>query len=64
MKTSQSAKNVSSDSEDFTNFMRRLIQVPHLEITAKLDAEKAEERTSMVMLRCSSRPGCRLCFGR
>jgi hypothetical protein len=58
MKPSQSAKNVSGDSENFTNLMRRLMQVPHSEIKAKLDAEKAEKRASMVMLRHSSRLGC------
>jgi hypothetical protein len=37
---SQSAKNVTGDSATFTNFMRGLMQVPHSEIKAKLDAEK------------------------
>jgi hypothetical protein len=37
---SQSAKNVTGDFGKFTNFMRRLVAVPHSEIKAKLDAEK------------------------
>jgi hypothetical protein len=35
-----SAKNVTGDSATFEKFMRRLMQVPHSEIKAKLDAEK------------------------
>jgi hypothetical protein len=35
-----SAKNVEGDFGQFTNFMRRLVAVPHSEIKAKLDAEK------------------------
>jgi len=41
-----SAKNVTGDSATFTNFMRRLMAVPHSEIKAKLQAEKAAKRTS------------------
>jgi hypothetical protein len=41
-----SAKNVTGDSATFTNFMRRLIAVPHSEIKAQLDAEKKAKRTS------------------
>jgi hypothetical protein len=40
-----SAKNVTGDSA-FENFMRRLVQVPHSEIKAKLEAEKEAKRTS------------------
>jgi len=36
----RSAKNVEGDFGQFTNFMRRLVAVPHSEIKAKLDAEK------------------------
>lgn len=43
---SDSAKNVTGNSENFTSFMRRLVQVPHSEIKEKLDAEKAAKRTS------------------
>jgi hypothetical protein len=35
-----SAKNVTGDFDKFTNFMQRLVAVPHSEIKAKLDAEK------------------------
>ena len=39
-----SAKNVQGDFEKFTNFMRRLVAVPHSEIKAKLDAEKESKK--------------------
>jgi hypothetical protein len=38
------AKDVRGDSDTFTNFMRRLIQVPHSEIKAIIDAEKQTRR--------------------
>jgi hypothetical protein len=44
-----SAKNTEGELERFTNFMRRLVAVPHSEIKAKLDAEKLikeQKRTS------------------
>ena len=41
-----SAKNVTGDSANFTNFMRRLVSVPHAEIKAKLDAEREAKRAS------------------
>jgi hypothetical protein len=41
-----SAKNVTGDSATFTSFMRRLVQVPHSEIKAKLDAEREAKRTA------------------
>ncbi len=37
---SDSAKNVRGNSENFTTLMRQLVQVPHSEIKAKLDAER------------------------
>jgi hypothetical protein len=37
------AKNPTGDFDKFTNFMRRLVAVPHSEIKAKLDAEKLEK---------------------
>jgi hypothetical protein len=46
-----SAKIVSGNSENFTNFMQRLIQVPHAEIKAKLDAEREAKRTSKTVSR-------------
>ena len=36
----QTAKNVTGDFSEFTNFMRHLVAVPHSEIKARLDAEK------------------------
>lgn len=45
MKPNASAKIVSGNSENFTSFMQRLIQVPHSEIKAKLDAEREAKRT-------------------
>jgi len=39
-----SAKNVTGDFDKFTNFMRRLVSVPHNEIKAKLDAEKRSKQ--------------------
>jgi hypothetical protein len=36
----RSAKNVTGDFGKFTDFMKRLVAVPHSEIKAKLDAEK------------------------
>lgn len=41
----QSTKNVTGDFNRFTGFMKRLVAVPHSEIKAKLDAEKAKKRT-------------------
>ena len=37
------AKNPTGDFGQFTDFMRRLVAVPHSEIKAKLDAEKRGE---------------------
>jgi hypothetical protein len=51
-----SAKNVTGDSATFVNFMRRLVAVPHSEIKAKLDAEKAAKRTSKSASRASGAP--------
>lgn len=38
--------NKSADFEEFTDFMRRLVAVPHAKIKDQLDAEKAAKRTS------------------
>ena len=46
MKPINPEKNVSGDFDKFTNFMRRLIAVPHSEIKDQLDAEKEAKRTS------------------
>jgi hypothetical protein len=43
-KPTHSAKNETGDFGKFTNFMRRLVAVPHSEIKAQLDAEKAAKR--------------------
>lgn len=40
------AKEIVGNSGVFTDFMRRLVQVPHSEIKAKLDAEREAKRTS------------------
>lgn len=34
------AKNPTGDFGQFTNFVRRIVAVPHSEIKSKLDAEK------------------------
>ena len=36
----QTSQNVQGDFGKFTNFMKRIVAVPHSEIKAKLDAEK------------------------
>jgi hypothetical protein len=41
-----SAKNDTGNFDKFTDFMRRLVAVPHSEIKARLDAEKEAKRTS------------------
>lgn len=40
------AKDVRDDSGTFVQFMRRLVQVPHSEIKAALDAKKEINRRS------------------
>jgi hypothetical protein len=44
------AKEIVGNSAVFTDFMRKLVQVPHSEIKAKLDAEK---RTPKIASRVS-----------
>jgi hypothetical protein len=39
------AKEITGDFETFKAFTRRVLSVPHSEIKAKLDAEKAAKRT-------------------
>jgi hypothetical protein len=53
---SNPAKDVVGDPAVFVNFMRRLVRVPHSEIKAKLDAEKAAKRTSKRVSRVSGAP--------
>lgn len=55
MKPSNPAKNVSGDFDKFTNFMRRLVAVPHSEIKAKLDAEKEAKASASRVPTASSR---------
>jgi hypothetical protein len=38
------AKDVRGDSATFTEFMRKLIVVPHAEIKAEMEAEKAAKQ--------------------
>jgi len=39
------AKNVEGDFGQFTDFMRKLVAVPHSKIKARLEEEKQEKRT-------------------
>ena len=41
-----SAKNETGEFDRFKDFMRRLIAVPHSEIKAQLDAERAAKQAS------------------
>ena len=45
MKRKRSPQNDVGDFDKFSNFMKRLVAVPHSEIKAKLDAEKDAKRT-------------------
>ncbi len=38
------AKNPTGDFGQFTNFVRRIVAVPHSEIKSKLDAEKRAKK--------------------
>lgn len=40
-----SAKDVTGDFETFKDFARQVLSVPHSEVKAQLDAEKAAKRT-------------------
>jgi hypothetical protein len=53
MKPKPSARNVTGDFDEFSNFARQILSVPHSEIKAQLDAEKAEKRTSKDASRAS-----------
>jgi hypothetical protein len=44
MTPKRSATNDVGEFDKFSNFMRRLVAVPHSEIKAKLDAEKAAKK--------------------
>jgi hypothetical protein len=43
-KPTHSVKNEAGEFDKFRNFMTRLVAVPHSEIKAKLEAEKAAKR--------------------
>jgi hypothetical protein len=43
-KPESSAKNITGSFAEFTDFMRRLVAVPHSEIKAQLDAEKRAKK--------------------
>jgi hypothetical protein len=40
-----SGKDAEGDFAQFTNFMRKLVSVPHSEIKARLEQEKREKKT-------------------
>jgi hypothetical protein len=46
MRLKTAATELHGDFDKFTDFMRRLVAVPHSEIKARLDAEKEAKRTS------------------
>jgi hypothetical protein len=46
MKPTNPAKNETGEFDKFTDFMRRLVAVPHSEIKARLETEKEAKRTS------------------
>lgn len=51
-----SAKNVTGDFGQFTDFVKRLVAVPHSEIKAALDAEKQAKKQKRAS-RASSEQG-------
>jgi hypothetical protein len=51
------AKNPTGDFGQFTNFMRKLVSVPHDEIKAKLEAEKAAKKRKRPSSRASRETG-------
>jgi len=46
MKPNPSAKNDPGDFERFQNFMRKLVQVPHSEIKARIEADREAKGAS------------------
>lgn len=56
---SESAKDVTGDFEKFKDFARQILSVPHSEIKAQIDAEKAEKRTPKSASRASGAPAKR-----
>jgi hypothetical protein len=49
------AKNVEGDFDKFSNFMKRLLAVPHSEIKAKLDAERRAKKRKRLKAASASR---------
>lgn len=56
---SDSANEVTGDFETFKDFARQILSVPHSEIKAQLDAEKAAKRTPKSASRASAAPSKR-----
>ena len=56
---SDSAKDVTGDFEKFKDFARQILSVPHSEIKAQLDAEKAAKRTPKSSSHVSAAPAKR-----
>jgi hypothetical protein len=50
------AKSSSDEFEQFSNFARQILSVPHSEIKAQIDAEKAAKRTAKASSRVSGEP--------
>jgi hypothetical protein len=48
------AKEITGNSGVFTDFMRRLVKVPHSEIKAKLEVEKRKPKRSASRASASS----------
>jgi len=56
MKPKPSARNVTGDFDKFSNFARQILSVPHSEIKAQMDAEKAAKRASKTSSRVPVEP--------
>jgi hypothetical protein len=53
------AKNATDDAGSFSDFVTKLLQVPHSEIKAQLDAEREAKQTSKTSSRVSGVPSKR-----
>jgi hypothetical protein len=47
------AKTLSGDFDKFTDFMRKLVQVPHSEIKARIESDREVKRASKTASRAS-----------
>ena len=56
---SETASEVTEDFEAFKDFARQILSVPHSEIKAQLEAERAEKRPSKSASRVSGVPAKR-----